>query len=154
MDILEMRRLKRKEKGLTQYEMAKLLKLPRTAYQNIENNTITLKVYDFLKIIEILDIPLAYFTDEHYVVISEDDFSKLKKAANEITQITERIESNVNVVNNSKVVNMNFTNEGNKKRFCEICGEPLGFFPLCKYHSLLKEKRLVYKNKNGYWVEK
>lgn len=154
MDILEIIKLKRKEKGLTQYDMAKLLKLPRTTYQNIENNIVTLKIYDFLKIIEILEIPLIYFTEENYVVIPENDFKKLKKAANEITQITKKIESNVNVVNNSKVVNMNFNNTENKKRFCEICGEPSGFFPLCEYHSTLKPKGLIYKNEKGYWVEK
>ena len=40
------------------------------------------------------------------------------------------------------------------KKYCEICGEPSGFFPLCKYHASLKEKGLIYKDEYGHWREK
>ena len=48
---------------------------------------------------------------------------------------------------------MTFNNKISKKKYCEICGEPSGFFPLCKRHALLKEKGLVYKDENGHWIE-
>lgn len=64
MDILDIIKTKRKELNITQEQMAKLLNMPRTTYYNIEANAVTLKIYDFLKIIKILDIPLGYFTDE------------------------------------------------------------------------------------------
>ena len=55
----------------------------------------------------------------------------------------------------SNVVNMNFNNTApTKKRFCEICGQPSGFYPLCKYHKTLKEKGVVYKDENGNWIER
>lgn len=155
MDLLEIVKIKRKEKGLTQEQMAKLLNMPRTTYQNIENNFVTLKIYDFFKIIKILNIPLEIFQDEKYIVISEKDFEALKKASDTISSITEKIESNVNVVNHSQVVNMNFNNmNSSRKRYCEICGQSSGFYPLCKYHNALKEKGLVFKDANGHWVEK
>lgn len=155
MDVLEIIKNKRKEKGLTQEQMAKLLNIPRTTYQNIENNFVTLKIYDFFKIIKILNIPLDIFQDEKYIIISEQDFEALKKASDTISSITEKIESNVNVVNHSKIVNMNFNNvESNRKRYCEICGKPSGFYPLCKYHNTLKDIGEVYKDESGHWVEK
>lgn len=116
MDILEIIKLKRKEKNLTQEQMARLLNMPRTTYLNIENNIVTLKIYDFFRIIKILKIPLEIFQDEKYIVISEQDFDDLKKASKTISSITEKIESNVNVVNNSKIVNMNFNNIDSLKK--------------------------------------
>ena len=110
MDILEIIRLKRKEMKLTQDQVARMLNVPRTTYQNIENNIVSLKVHEFLKIIKILDIPLASFIDEEYIIISQKDFDKLKTAAKAISTITEKVESNIKVINNSKIVNMNFTN--------------------------------------------
>ena len=38
--------------------------------------------------------------------------------------------------------------------YCEICGNPSGFYPLCKYHKILKDKGLVYKDENQNWIEK
>lgn len=155
MDVLEIIKAKRKEANLTQEQMATLLKMPRTTYQNIENNFVTLKIYDFFRIIRILNIPLEIFQDNKYIVLSEEDFDSLKKASNTISHITDKIQSNVNIVNNSNVVNMNFNNTApTKKRFCEICGQPSGFYPLCKYHKILKEKGVVYKDENGNWIEK
>lgn len=153
MDILDIIKTKRKELNMTQEQMAKLLNMPRTTYYNIEANAVTLKIYDFLKIIKILDIPLGYFTDEDYVIIPKKDFEELKKATNTISSITEKADTNFNIVNNSQVVNMTFNNKISKKKYCEICGEPSGFFPLCKRHALLKEKGLVYKDGNGHWIE-
>lgn len=155
MDVLDLIKRKRKELNITQERMAVLLNMPRTTYQNIENNFVTLKIYDFFRIIKILQLPLELFQDENYIVISEADFKELKKAANTISNITEKIQSNVNIVNNSQIVNMNFNNDGtSRKKFCEICGEPSGFFPLCKYHKALKDKGLVIKDEEGRWIEK
>ena len=154
MEVLEIIKAKRKELNITQEKMANLLNMPRTTYQNIENNFVTLKIYDFFRIIKILQIPLESFQDENYIVISESDFKELKKAANTISHITDKIQSNVNIVNNSQVVNMNFNNEISRKKFCEICGDPSGFFPLCKYHKSLKDKGLVIKDDEGRWIEK
>ena len=108
MDVLEIIKEKRKEANLTQDDMAKRLNMPRTTYHNIESNVVTLKIYDFFRIIRILNIPLEIFQDNKYIVLSEEDFDSLKKASNTISHITDKIQSNVNIVNNSNVVNMNF----------------------------------------------
>ena len=155
MDVLEIIKEKRKEANLTQDDMAKRLNMPRTTYHNIESNVVTLKIYDFFRIIRILNIPLEIFQDNKYIVLSEEDFDSLKKASNTISHITDKIQSNINIVNNSNVVNMNFNNTApTKKRFCEICGQPSEFYPLCKYHKTLKEKGVVYKDENGNWIER
>lgn len=154
MDVSEIIKQKRKEANITQDQMAKLLNMPRTTYQNIENNLVAMKIYDFFKIVKILNIPLEMFQEEKYIVISQDDFNVLKESTNNLKTLADKIESNVTIQNNN-VANVTFNNlEKSRKKYCEICGEPSGFFPLCKYHASLKEKGLIYKDENGHWREK
>ena len=61
MDVSEIIKQKRKEANITQDQMAKLLNMPRTTYQNIENNLVAMKIYDFFIILKILNIPLEMF---------------------------------------------------------------------------------------------
>lgn len=154
MDVSEIIKQKRKEANITQDQMAKLLNMPRTTYQNIENNLVAMKIYDFFKIVKILNIPLEMFQEEKYIVISQDDFNLLKESTSNLKTLADKIESNVTIQNNN-VVNVTFNNlEKSRKKYCEICGEPSGFFPLCKYHASLKEKGLIYKDEYGHWREK
>ena len=154
MDVSEIIKQKRKEANITQDQMAKLLNMPRTTYQNIENNLVAMKIYDFFKIVKILNIPLEMFQEEKYIVISQNDFNILKEATSNLKNLADKIESNITIQNNN-VVNVTFNNlEKSRKNYCEICGEPSGFFPLCKYHTSLKEKGLIYKDENGHWREK
>lgn len=97
MDIIEIIKSKRIEANLTQNDMAKRLNMSRTTYQNIENNFVTLKVYDFFRIINILEIPLEIFQDEKYIMIEEDDYYDLKNASEKITNIINRIKRNSNI---------------------------------------------------------
>lgn len=97
MDIIEIIKSKRIEANLTQNDMAKRLNMSRTTYQNIENNLVTLKVYDFFRIINILDIPLEIFQDEKYIMIEEDDYYDLKNASEKISNIINRIKRNSNI---------------------------------------------------------
>ena len=39
------------------------------------------------------------------------------------------------------------------KKFCVICGEPSGMYPLCRTHLQLKEEGKVIKNEQGVWEE-
>lgn len=157
MDVLEIIRAKRKSLGITQEKMAKLLCIPRSTYNNIENNIIELKVYDLFQICKILDIPLETFQNKECVVIEKNDLEILIKSAEQIQTVARKIENNISIVNND-TINMNFnhnTFKGEKKpKRCAICGEPAGFYPLCKHHLDLKEKGKVYKNSKGYWVFK
>ena len=93
MDILEIIKAKRKEDNLTQDQMAKLLNMSRITYQKIENNLVTLKIYDFFRIIKILNIPLEAFQDGKYILIQEDDYYDLKNTSEKISKIVKRIES-------------------------------------------------------------
>lgn len=97
MDIIEIIKSKRIEANITQNDMAKRLNMSRTTYQNIENNLVTLKVYDFFRIINILDIPLEIFQDEKYIMIEEDDYYDLKNASEKISNIINRIKRNSNI---------------------------------------------------------
>ena len=97
MDIIEIIKSKRIEANLTQNDMAKRLNMSRTTYQNIENNLVTLKVYDFFRIINILDIPLEIFQDEKYIMIEEDEYYDLKNASEKISNIINRIKRNSNI---------------------------------------------------------
>jgi transcriptional regulator with XRE-family HTH domain len=157
MDVLEIIKAKRKSLGITQEKMAKLLCIPRSTYNNIENNIIELKVYYLFQICKILEIPLETFQNRECVVIEKNDLHVLMKATEQIQSVARKIENNISIVNND-TINMNFTNtsfKGEKKpKRCAICGEPAGFYPLCKHHLTLKEQGKVYKNSKGYWVLK
>ena len=159
MDILEIIKTKRKSLGITQEKMAKLLCIPRSTYNNIENNIIELKVYDLLKICEILEIPLETLQNKECVVIEKNDLQILIKASEQIRNVAKKIETNISIVNNN-TINMTFDYEPKhlkgeaKPKRCAICGEPSGFYPLCKHHLKLKEEGKVIKNSKGYWVIK
>lgn len=157
MDILEIIKAKRKSLGITQEKMAGLLCIPRTTYNNIENNIIELKVYDFLKICKILDIPLDTFQHKDCVIIEKNDLNVLMRATEQIQTVAKKIETNISIVNND-TINMQFDHSNLKgaikAKRCAICGEPSGFYPLCKHHLDLKEKGKVIKNSKGYWVIK
>ena len=157
MDILEIIKAKRKVLGITQEKMASLLCIPRTTYNNIENNIIELKVYDFLRICKILDIPLEIFQNKDCVIIEKNDLDILIKATEQIQTVAKRIETNISIVNND-TINMSFEYQNLKgaikPKRCAICGEPSGYYPLCKHHLDLKEKGKVIKNSKGYWVIK
>lgn len=159
MDILEIIRAKRKSLGITQERMAKLLCMPRSTYNNIECNIIELKVHDLLEICKILEIPLETFQDNDCVVIEKEDLQTLIKASEQIRTVAKKIETNISIVNNN-TINMKFdynpsSMKGQKKpKRCAICGEPSGYYPLCKHHMKLKEEGKVIKNDKGYWVIK
>lgn len=159
MDVLEIIRAKRKSLGITQEKMAKLLCIPRSTYNNIENNIIELKVYDFLQICKILEIPLETFQNRDCIVIEKNDLNVLIKATEQIQTVAKKIETNISIVNND-TINMSFDYKssflkGEKKpKRCAICGEPSGYYPLCKHHLDLKEEGKVIKNSKGYWVIK
>ena len=91
------------------------------------------------------------------VVIEQHDLQVLMRSAEQIQTITKKIENNISIVNNN-TINMEFNHndyKGSKKpKRCAICGEPSGFYPLCKHHLELKEQNKVIKNSKGYWVLK
>ena len=157
MNILEIIRAKRKSLGITQEKMAKLLCMPKSTYNNLENNVIQLKVADFFTIIKILEIPLELFQDKKYIIVRDEDLEILMKSAEQIQTVTKRIENNISIVNNEtinmKFDHVEFKNPPKAKR-CAICGEPAGFYPLCKHHLDLKQQGKVIKNSKGYWVLK
>lgn len=156
MDVLEIIRAKRKSLGITQEHMARLLCIPRSTYNGIETNVIQLKIYDFFRIVKILDIPLETFQDEKYIVITQDDLNDLLKSVERINTIAQKITNNISTRKEQEHIsfNLNELKGASKVKKCAICGVSSGFYPLCKHHLELKEKGLVYKNEFGYWVLK
>ena len=79
------------------------------------------------------------------------------KASEQIQTVTKKIENNISIVNND-TINMNFDHTNLKgaikAKRCAICGEPSGYYPLCRHHTQLKEEGKVIKNSKGYWVIK
>ena len=156
MDYLDIIKAKRKEAGLTQEEMARLLCLPRSTYQSIESNIVGLKVNDFFRIIKILNIPLELFEDENYIVIPEEDFLKLEQSVNEISNITDKIKNNVSLVQDN-IVNQVITPTKapkSRKQYCRVCNEPSGFYPFCKKHEIMRLNWLFIQDEEGRWIEK
>ena len=151
MDFLDIIREKRKQSGYTQEEMARMLNIPKTNYQYIENGKTMLKACDFFSIIKILHIPLEMFQNEEIIMINKDDFYRLKESTETIKNVIDNIQNNVNISNHS-VVNITFNNDhATRKQLCRVCGEPSGFYPFCKYHAKLRQEGKLKQNKDGSW---
>lgn len=91
MNPIEIIKKKRIKKGLTQKELSDYLKLPKNGWQKIESGNQCLKLDDFLKIIEFLNIPLTAFSQEEIFIITKNDLFELTKNVNNIKKITDKI---------------------------------------------------------------
>lgn len=121
MNALQLIKEKRKKLKISQEEMAKKLNMARSSYQAIESGQNNMNMNDFFKIITILEIPINLFSDEELIIISKNDFEKLKNAIQELQNISKKIENNLNYkiqsenINISGSIHNSFNNSFNKK---------------------------------------
>lgn len=111
-NVLEIIKKERKNKKISQEEIAKKMGIARTTYQAIELGNIKLTFDDFIKIIKVLEIPITTFTNKNLIVISDEDLIKLNKASELLNSVTSKISeasyitigdnNNIQIGNNNK----------------------------------------------------
>lgn len=82
MNIIETIKKIRKEKGYTQTQIANILNIAQTTYADIENKKIQLKVEDFIKICDFLNLDIANFNtseNEVNIKLTKQEIEILKK---------------------------------------------------------------------------
>lgn len=113
MKTLEIIKQYRKAKGLTQEQLGAKLQMAKQTYQSIESGVSKLNIFDFLKIIEILEIPITLFVEDDLIVISKSDLENLEKYSKAIYDITSKISeqnkkytTNINFKDNHGTINI------------------------------------------------
>lgn len=100
---LQLIRSYRKKRKYNQQYLADLLKVPRTTYQAIESGRNRLKLEDFTRIVNILQIPLSELEEEdHYLVdLTKEDILQW-------SQVFTKFQTAIEIVENEKEVKINF----------------------------------------------
>lgn len=101
MDILDIFKKRRIELNITQRELSNKLGMAINAYQKIESKTQDLKLDTFLKLINILEIPITTFLNDDLIIISKEDLNKIKDATELLTTVTEKLNNQTKYSNNS-----------------------------------------------------
>lgn len=91
MKAIEIIKKARKSKKISQNFMAQQLHIARSTYQAIETGTNNMNINDFFKIIEILEIPITYFSNTDLIVIEKEDLNKLEEYSYKINTIIQKI---------------------------------------------------------------
>lgn len=87
MRIGEKIKVLRKEKGLTQKQLAEKCYLsPKTIF-NIEKNINNPKIDDLQRIATALKVDISYFQDQKKLYLSEEEYEELKKAKEILNRI-------------------------------------------------------------------
>lgn len=122
MDTLQIIKEYRKKRGYTQEQLGLKLSMAKSTYQSIESGGCKLNVFDFFKIIEILDIPLSAFSNEQLIVISKYDLESIEKHSKALYDIASKVKdqnmSSIKTAENSNIQIGNFntmTNNFGKK---------------------------------------
>lgn len=97
MNAIEIIKAKRLELKINQRDLSSRLDLPLNGWQKIESGDQNLRLEDFLKVIEILQIPITTFVDKDLIVISKDEVTQLSKCAEIIIDITKKLNSQIKV---------------------------------------------------------
>lgn len=95
MKIIETIKQIRKEQGYTQTQMANLLNIAQTTYASIENNRIQLKVEDFIKICNFLNLDIANFNTNE----NEINLKLSKKEIETLKTINKKIDNSLKTYN-------------------------------------------------------
>lgn len=93
--ILDFIKQTRKQKKLTQKDLADVLGMKDTSYGDIENGVTKLKLCDFLKLCNFLNIdPVTLLNDSNQIIISVSD-----EQAELIEELNEKIQRQKQVIN-------------------------------------------------------
>lgn len=123
MNAIEIIKAKRVKLNIKQRELSSKLGLPLNGWQKIEAGVQNLRLEDFLKVIEILDIPITTFVDKDLIIISKEEVIQLNKYADAISEITKKLfdqnsrisNSNITTTHGDIIIGSQIRNSFNKK---------------------------------------
>lgn len=91
MEILEIIKKARRDKHINQEKIAKTIGIATETYRDIENGKIRLKVDDYLKICEILELSPAIIAsddDSINLKLTKEDYLTIKSAIDVLNKLT------------------------------------------------------------------
>mgnify|MGYP003290131565 CR=1 FL=1 len=113
MNIINTIKTYRKKRNLTQFQVAEILKMDRTSYNNLETGKTNLRADDFVKLIDVLNIPLSELSKDELIVISKQDLDLLNKSVSDLANLTNKIneqakiDNKPNIFDNHGIINFN-----------------------------------------------
>ena len=122
MDYIDILIAIRKEKKLTQQDMANELNIARSTYNDIEHRKMKLNTEDFIKICRFFNISPSFVnndTDKINITITKEEANQLKNVKKIIDKINDQIDytninnQNITIGNNNSNINFGIIN--NKK---------------------------------------
>lgn len=93
MDILELIKNARKAKRMHQDEIAKKIGIAKETYRDIENGKIRLKLDDYIKICEVLELSPAIIANDDNSInlkLSRDDYIAIRNAIDVLNKINQQ----------------------------------------------------------------
>lgn len=112
MKAVEIIKQKRIQLKISQRELSEKLKLPINGWQKIENGQQNLKLEEFLYVIKLLNIPITTFSESELLVISKEDYNKIKKATELLNSVANKLKyQEINISDNHGTININQENE-------------------------------------------
>ena len=115
MNAIEIIKIYRKKRNLTQEQLAKIIKIDRTSYNNLETGKTNLRADDFIKLVNFLNIPITELSNEDLIVISKKDLEIMNRSIKELSEISNRINESAKIKNNQNIFDnhgiINFNNK-------------------------------------------
>ncbi len=120
MDYIDIIKKIRKEKKLTQVEMAKILNLAQSTYNDIEHKKIKLSTEDFIKICKHFEISPNILTNDENTIniaLTKEDVKQFRKIKEIINKIDDQINysninnQNITIGNNNSNINFGVINK-------------------------------------------
>lgn len=113
MNAIDVIKIYRKKRKLTQEQIANVIGIDRTSYNNLETGKTNLRADDFIKLVNYLKIPITALSSEDLIVISKKDLDILNKSIKDLNEVSNRINesskvnSNQNIFDNHGIINFN-----------------------------------------------
>lgn len=115
MNAIEIIKIYRKKRNLTQEQLAKVIKIDRTSYNNLETGKTNLRADDFIKLVNFLNIPITELSNEDLIVISKKDLEIMNRSIKELSELSNRINESAKIKNNQNIFDnhgiINFNNK-------------------------------------------
>ena len=113
MNAIDVIKIYRKKRKLTQEQIANVIGIDRTSYNNLETGKTNLRADDFIKLVNYLKIPITALSSEDLILISKKDLDILNKSIKDLNEVSNRINesskvtSNQNIFDNHGIINFN-----------------------------------------------
>ncbi|MGM9857991.1 MAG: helix-turn-helix domain-containing protein [Bacilli bacterium] len=114
MKVIEKIKIIRKQKKITQEQIANVLNMSKSNYCEIENAETRLTVEDFIKICEFLNIDINQLTDQEdkiLIEITEEEYKAIENLNNKIKNQINISKVNINTTGDVIIGNNNKNNK-------------------------------------------